>query len=182
MTIEDLAPSNTLSVTGNLDLNASATKLCFADGRIVRVPTALLQQEEEFGSPQSARNSADDTILIPLVEDRLEVGKRTVETGKVRLQKSSEAYDVTLNEPLAVNTWKVERVPKNEVVMEAPDFRQDGNTTIYPLVEERLILTKQLVLVEELHITREFSERYDTQTVTLRRETLSVDREPVQQA
>ncbi len=182
MTIEDPMPSNTLSVAGNLDMNASETELRFADGRIVRVPTALLQQEQAFGSLRPASLSADDTILIPLVEERLEVGKRTVETGKVHLQKSSEAYDVTLNEPLAVNTWKVERVPKNEVVAEAPASRQDGSTTIYPIVEERLILTKQLVLVEEIHVTRELSERRDTQTVTLRRETLSVDREPVLQA
>ena len=182
MTIEDLTPSNTLSVIGNLDLTAAETDLRFADGRIVRVPTALLQQEQAFGSLQPASLSSDDTILIPLVEERLEVGKRTVETGKVHLQKSSEAYDVTLNEPLAVSTWNIERVPRNEVVAEHPAARQEGSTTIYPLIEERLVLTKELVLVEEIRVTREISERRDTQTVKLRRETLSVDREPLQQA
>ncbi len=182
MTIEDPLPTNTLSVIGKLDLNSAETELRFADGRIVRVLTALLQHQQVLAAPQGAVFAADDTIMIPLVEEQLQVGKRTVETGKVYLQKSSEAYEVTLDEPLAVNTWKVERIPKNEVVAEAPVSRQDGSTTIYPLVEERLILTKQLVLIEEIRVTQEFSERWDTQTVTLRRETLSVDREPVQQA
>ena len=182
MTIEEPTPINTLSVVGNLNMNASETELRFADGRIVRVPTAFLQQEQAFANSQPAGLPPEDTILIPLVEERLEIGKRTVETGKVRLQKSSEAYDVTLDEPLAVSTWSVERVPRNETVAEHPAPRQEGSTTIYPLIEERLVLTKELVLVEEIRVTRELSERRDTQTVTLRRETLSVDRESVQQA
>ena len=182
MTIEGPKPINTLSVVGNLDMGAPETELRFADGRTVRVPTALFQQKQAFGSVQQASFSGDETILIPLVEESFEVGKRTVETGKVHLRKSSEAHEVTTNEPLAVNSWKVERVPKNEVVAEPPAFRQDGNTTIYPLLEERLILTKQLVLVEEVHVTQEISERRDAQTITLLRETLSVEREPVQPA
>jgi uncharacterized protein (TIGR02271 family) len=182
MTNQDSVPFNTVSVVGNLDLNALDTELHFADGRIVRVPTSLLQQDHAFAGPQATGVATDATILIPLVQEQLQVGKRTVETGKVQLQKSSEAYDVTLDESLAVSIWKVERVPMNEVVERAPASRQEGSTTIYPLVEERLVLTKQLVLVEEIRVTQEFSERRDTQTVTLRRETLSVDREPAQQA
>ena len=82
-----------------------------------------------------------------------------------------------LDEPLAVEQWKVERVAKHEVVEEAPPTRREGETTIYPVVEERLVLTKELVLVEEIHVTRAVSERRDTQTVVLRRETLQVERE-----
>lgn len=52
----------------------------------------------------------------------------------------------------------VERVPKREVVKEAPAPRQEGSTTIYPLVEERLVVVKELVLREEICVTREITE------------------------
>lgn len=171
---------NTVSVMGSFDSTIPETELRFEDGRTLRVSTAMLQQGQPLVSP--AGLPSDDAVLIPLVEEQLTVGKRTVETGKVHLHKSSEVYDVSLNEPLAVKTWSVRRVPRNEVVPQAPALRQEGSTTIYPLVEERLILTKELVLIEEIHITQDLSERRDTQTVTLRRETLSVERETVQPA
>lgn len=176
MTTENLKSNQTMSFVGNLDLSKPETELHFTDGRIVRVPTALLQQET-FPQPLSGTPlTGEDAILVPLIEEQLQVAKRTVETGKVRLHKSVEAYDVMLNEPLAVNTWKVERVARHEVVADAPSVRQEGSTTIYPLLEERLIITKELILVEEIHVTRELSERQDTQTVTLRRENLTVER------
>ncbi|MGI4826968.1 MAG: DUF2382 domain-containing protein [Janthinobacterium lividum] len=57
-----------------------------------------------------------------------------------------------------------------------PATRQEDLVMIYPVVEERLILTKELLLVEEIRVTREISERHDTQIVTLQRELLSVER------
>ena len=57
-----------------------------------------------------------------------------------------------------------------------PPVRQEGDTTVYSLVEEQLVLTKQLVLREELHVTRRDTERRDNRTVTLQRETIEVTR------
>ena len=181
MNTENSRSTHAISVVGSLNLDTPETELCFADGRIVRLPTVLLQQQT-LANAQAGDPVADETVLIPLVEEQLQVRKRTVETGKVSLQKSSEAFEVLIDEALAVNTWKVARVPRNEVVKEAPASRQEGSTTIYPVIEERLILTKELVLVEEIYVTRELSERRDRQTVTLRRETLREERKPPQQA
>lgn len=177
MTTEDLKQMNSLSVLGNLDPSNLETELHFADGRSIRVPTALFQHESHQEPMPETLLSNKDAILIPLIEEQLQVEKRTVVTGKVRLQKSAESYEVTINEPLAVNTWKVERIVKNETVAQAPLPRQEGATMIYPRVEERLVITKELRLVEEIRVTQEISERHDPQTVTLRRENLSVERQ-----
>ncbi len=175
MTTKEHQQINTLSIVGSLDAANRTTELHFTDGRIVRVPTALLQQEEPLENLQESSFNKENAIVIPLVEEQLQVAKRTVETGKVQLHKSVEVYDVTLNEPLTVNTWKVERLAKHEVVASPPPTRQEGSTTVYPIVEERLVMTKELVLIEEIRVTREISERRETQTVTLRRETLKVE-------
>ncbi len=167
-----------LSILGNLDTTEAVTELRFSDGRIVRLATTLLNAEETT-MPVAEASAPQDTVLVPVLEEQLEIAKRTVLTGKVRLEKSVEAYDVTVDEPLAVTSWKVERIPLGQVVHAAPSVRQEGLITVYPILEERMVLTKELVLIEEIRVTRETSERQDPQTFTLRREHLDLEREEV---
>jgi uncharacterized protein (TIGR02271 family) len=90
-----------------------------------------------------------------------------------------QEYQETLDEPLAVRTFDIERVALNQVVDSAPPVRTEGATTIYPVIEEQMVLTKQLVLKEEVRVTRRDTERRDHQVVTLRREHLIVEREKI---
>ena len=134
-------------------------------------------------APTDAKaQEAEESVTIPLIEEHLVLEKRIVETGKVRLHKTVETFEEQLNEPLAVRTFDIERVVLNKVIDAAPDIRQEGETTIYPLVEERLVLTRQLVLKEEVRVTRRLTERRDQQVVTLHREHMTVERVPVESA
>lgn len=169
-----------LSILGSIDPAETVTELQFPNGRILRLPTAMLEEEvrdEPFADFMTPVPEGVETVSI--IEEQLEVSKRTIPTAQVRLQKSVDTYDVTLNEPLAVRSVRVERVPMGHVVETAPAVRHEGETTVYPILEERLILTKELVLLEEVHVTNEISERRDTQVVALRRERLDVTREDV---
>ena len=171
-----------LSIVGELNVTEAVTDLQFANGCIVRVPTAILQSglgAVSAGEAVLPQEEGTRVSVIPVIEEQLELTRRTVVTGKVLLEKSVEAYDVTLDEPLAVNSWRVERVPMGHVVQTIPATRQEETTTIYPVLEERMVLTKELVLVEEIRVTRAVSERRDPQTFTLRREHLDVSREDV---
>ena len=171
-----------LSILGNINSAESVTEIQFSDGRVVRVPTALLQEEtQELPQPADAIESGE-TMVLPLIEEQLQVSKQTNTTGHVRLQKSVGAYDVQLDESLAVSTVEVERVPLGHIVEIPPGVRQEGDTLIYPILEERLVLTKELVLVEEVRVTQLRSERRDTRVVTLRRERMDVQREEVERA
>lgn len=170
-----------LSILGSLDTTEAVTEVQFSDGRIVRLPTAMLEPEQvpvslEARSMEEA-TSQQDTMSLPLVEEQLEIQKRTVATAKIRLEKTVEAYDVTVDDPLAVSSWKVERIALGQVIEAVPSVREEGLVTIYPVVEERMVLTKELVLVEEIRITREASERQSPQTFTLRRERVNIERE-----
>lgn len=170
--------ANILLAEGSFDPSTTLTEIRLSDGRTFRIPTALLSRDADTRSlNDETYETTGSPIVVPIVEESLDVSKRTVETGKVRLEKTVQAYDVDLDEALAVRTWTVERIPMNIQVDAAPVVRQEGNTTIYPLLEEQLTVTKQLVLKEELRVTRNDFERRDTQTVTLRREQLTVERE-----
>ena len=48
----------------------------------------------------------------------------------------------------------VERIPVDRLVTEAPPPRQEGDTLIVSIVEERLVVEKRLYVIEEVRITR----------------------------
>ena len=173
-----LYEENVLTVSGELDPAHSYTELRLASGETLCLPTALLLQRSVDSRKPSLDPLEDSEISIPVIEESLEVSKRVVETGKVRLHKTVQEYPAALNETLAVRTFDVERVVLNQPVERAPQVRHEGDTTIYSVVEEQLVLTKQLILREEVRVTQRDTERTDTQVVMLRREQLDVERVP----
>jgi uncharacterized protein (TIGR02271 family) len=116
-------------------------------------------------------------LVIPVVEERLEVSRERVETGRVRITKSVEAREVVVDDPLKRESVRVEHVPINQVVTGAvPQVREEGDVTVIPILEERVVTRTELVLVEEVRIHRDHSEYHDPQRVTLRKEVVAVDR------
>ncbi len=116
-------------------------------------------------------------LVIPVVEEQLELAKQRVETGKVRITKSIESRDVVVDDPLQRERVSVEHVPINQVVTGAvPQVREEGDVTVIPILEERVVTHKELVLVEEIRIRRDRSEYHDPQSITLRKEVVSVER------
>ena len=170
---------NVATVVGEIDANLPITELALANGQVVRIDTFLLLGTPAADLSFSAEGTTqpDGTQVIPIIEERLLVGKKVVDTAKVRLTKTVTEYDEQLNEPLALRTFDIERILLNKPVDEVPEVRHEGLVTIYPVVEEQLVLTKQLILKEEVRITQRDDERIDTQVVTLRREHLTVERE-----
>jgi len=116
-------------------------------------------------------------LVIPVVEERLEVVRERVETGRVRITKSVESREVVVDDPLKRETVRVEHVPINPVVTgDVPQVREEGDVTVIPILEERIVTRSELVLVEEVRIHRDHSEYHNPQRVTLRKEVVAVDR------
>ena len=59
---------------------------------------------------------------------------------------------------------------------EVPEARYEGNTLVISVVEEVLVTEKRLVLVEEVRITGTHGTHRAPQQVSLRKETVSVER------
>jgi len=116
-------------------------------------------------------------LVIPVVEEQLEVARERVETGRVRISKSVESREVVVDDPLKRETVRVEHVPINQVVTgDIPQVREEGDVTVIPILEERIVTRTELVLVEEVRIHRDHSEYHDLQRVTLRKEVVAVER------
>jgi stress response protein YsnF len=119
--------------------------------------------------------SAD--ITVPVTEERLEVERRVVDTGRtVRLRKQVDEVPAPVREPLANEVVDVQRVPMGTVVAELPRVRHEGDVMVVPVVQERLVVRKELVLVEEIRLTRRREVVQGQAEVVLRRERVLVER------
>ena len=124
----------------------------------------------------SNRTREDGRIVMPVVAETLDVQKRKVETGGVRIKKIVHEREEVVDEPLIREEVQVKRVPINRVVDAPVPVRHVGNTMIISLLEEVLVVEKRLMLKEELHITKSEVETYKPQRVTLRSEEAVVER------
>ena len=95
-----------------------------------------------------------DPISVPLVEETARIEKREVTTSRVVVRTLVDVEDRLLSESLLEGTVNVERVAIDRVVDTAPPIRTEGDVTIIPILQERIVVRKELVLVEEIRITR----------------------------
>ncbi len=137
-------------------------------------------RDSEAVEGNSAVGFGKEQIVVPIIEEMIEVRKQMVDTANVRIIKTVHEHDETIAEPLKRETVEVTRVPIERVVDTTTPPREEGNTLIIPVYEERLVVQKQLFLKEELHVTRQSRvDREAQQTVTLRREEVAVERQPL---
>lgn len=115
---------------------------------------------------------------LPVLEERLHVDKVLKDRGGYRISKRVETREELIDEPLRHHKVDIERHPVGRRLLgEAmPEPRYEGDTYIVPVIEEVLVTEKQLVLVEEIRITRRQGMHHKPQQVTLRKEDISIER------
>lgn len=169
----DGPPQIVLRTKDGRDIPASAQSLQRLPDGSYRLLLGGTDLDELSAAVSGAGGAA---AVIPVVAEDIEVGKQTVESGRVRVRKTVEERQETVDQPLASEEVVVERVPVNRVVAEAPSPRQEGDTLILPVLEEVLVVEKRLMLREEVRVTSRRSEIHRPQTVTLRRENVEIER------
>ena len=132
--------------------------------------------EDDANNNLKGDSAGDADIVIPVAEERIVVRKRQVDGATTRIVKRVLEDTQTVDETLLGEEVEVKRVKVDRHVEAAEPIRSEGDTTIIPLYEEVLVVEKRLVLAEELHVTKKQTERREPQTVTLRREEVSVER------
>jgi len=156
----------------------------FDDGRRIRVPAAslVLQKNgshlltlgrEELEALDVA--TSGENLVVPVVHEELDVHKRWVESGRVRVSKVVHQHEEVVDEPLLREEVEVERIAINRAVDGPVAIRHEGDVMIVPILEEILVVEKRLLLKEELHIRRRRSEVSHPQRVMLRSEVATVE-------
>jgi uncharacterized protein (TIGR02271 family) len=133
---------------------------------------AMTNREQAKNETQTA----DGKMIIPVIAEEISVGKRVVESGKVRISKRISEHEELVDVPLFREEVRVERVPMNLFVEAPPPVRQEGDTMIIPVVEEQIVIQKKLLLVEELRVRKEIVEHHEPQAVKVRKEEVEIKR------
>jgi uncharacterized protein (TIGR02271 family) len=168
------------TTTWPLDGSTPEVLVQLDDGRQVLVPLAALSRQEDGSyalhldpAELEARQGTGSHVngrplVVPVRVEALEIEKRQVETGCVRISKVVHERDELVDEPLRREEVSIERVPINRFVDEAIPVRYEGNTMIVSLLEEVSVIEKRLMLREELWITKRQVEAHRPVRVTLR--------------
>jgi uncharacterized protein (TIGR02271 family) len=160
------------------------------NGQQFLVPTELLVQQPDGSyalplrlaelehSGSEHREHQDEPTVVPVFVEELEVQKRPVETGKVRITKVVHERETIVDEPLWHDKVAITRVPIQRVVQGPVPVRKENGTTIISVVEEVLVVEKRWMLREEIHICQQRIETHQPQRITLRSEDVQVERVP----
>lgn len=122
----------------------------------------------------TARETTGD-MTIPVIEEDLQVGKRTVEQGGVRVR--SRVIEKPVEETLRLREEHVvvNRRPVNRAVTDADmeSFREGE----FELTEraEQAVVSKQARVVEEIEVGKQVAEREEVITDTVRRTDVEVE-------
>jgi uncharacterized protein (TIGR02271 family) len=128
---------------------------------------------------QAKPSVGKDTVTIPVHQEELHVGTRTVDTGAgVRIHTSVTERPVAVDQAVRHDELSVTRVPIDRIVAagDTPVQRYEGDTLIIPVLEEVLVIERRVRIKEELHITKTQRETHHTETVLLKSEHVSVER------
>ena len=162
----------------------------FNDGQQALVPTQYLSLTPEGGYLLSlsltdlaaqgegapGQPAGRETVVLPVIEEKLDVQKQKVEAGGVRIKKIVHEREEVVDQPLIREEVQVKRVPINRVVDGPVPVRHVGDTMVISLLEEVLVVEKRLMLKEELHITKDKVETHKPQRVILRSEEATIER------
>jgi uncharacterized protein (TIGR02271 family) len=115
---------------------------------------------------------------LPLVEEAVAVERVRRMTGIVRAKTETHEDTIVVDEPLLAEQVVIKRVPMDRRVDHPVAVREEGDTTIIPVVEEVVVVEKRLKLVEEVRVTKQKTTSNKPQTVTVRRQKLVVEHLP----
>jgi uncharacterized protein (TIGR02271 family) len=136
----------------------------------------LYRRRRQNVSEDLDKETTSDTQTIPVIEENLEVGKRTVETGGVHLRSRIVERPVEEKINLREDTVHVEREDVNRPATDA-DFNRAQQEDIEVREKgEEPVVNKEARVVEEVKLTKDVEEREETIRDTVRKTDINVDK------
>jgi uncharacterized protein (TIGR02271 family) len=142
--------------------------------------TALLSRSSASLSSipiQPTELAPGDELVIPVAIEELHIQKRSVVRGVVHVETRVETNEQTVDEPLLREEVTVERTPiDKEIHGEIPKVHEQNGTLVIPVIEEVLVVSKQLRLKEEIRVIRRQRSVREPQKFQVRRQIVEVAR------
>jgi len=138
-------------------------------------PLSVDRAAEERSRYESSSSTGDKETKIPVVEEELQVGKRQVRSGGVRVYSHVTEKPVEEKVQLREERVTVDRHPIDRPATEA-DFSaaQEGTIEVTETIEQPVV-SKQARVIEEVVIGKEVEQRTETVKDTVRRTDVEVE-------
>ena len=171
---EMMLPVNDLELQGD-----GSYCLPFAFGAQTHMRHGVYERREERGESLRGDEPQGERIVIPVLQEEMQVRKQAVDTGRgIRVHKTVQEREERIDIELMRDELDVERVPIGQFVDAAalPVARHEGDTLIVPVFEEVMVVEKRMRLVEEVRISKRQHAQPANQNVVLRSEQVSIER------
>jgi len=129
------------------------------------------------GAATARGTATSDTDTIPIVEERLNVGKRMTEHGRVRVRSYAVETPVSEAVTLRDETVQVERRSVDRPVTAADEALFTDRTIEATAHGEEAVVSKDARVVEEVGIRKDATQRTETVTDKVRRTEVEVEDE-----
>jgi uncharacterized protein (TIGR02271 family) len=130
-------------------------------------------QTKDVALPTLSDPAVRDDV-IEVIEEELEVGKESVERGRMRIYNVVTEQEVTKDVGLRDETIRVTRRPVNRTVTVDPNLFQARSFEMVE-VDEIAKVAKVARVVEEVYLGKEVSEKVETIKETLRRQDVEIE-------
>ena len=128
--------------------------------------------------PTNPPSPAAEEVVMPVIQEELQIQKQPVETGRVRVTKRVHEREELVDVPIMREEVDIDRVPIGRLLDGPVSMRQEGDILIIPVVEEVLVVEKRLRLKEELHVRKRQQESQTSERIRLRQEEAVIERIP----
>ncbi len=123
--------------------------------------------------------SEEDELRIRRSEEELRTGVRQREAGSMNVRKNVRTEREEVRVPRRREEVDVERVPTNREVAEA-EFGDEE--VVVQVFEEEVVVSKRIVLKEEIRLRKRVVEEVQTFEVDLRKEEVEIDDQTTRRA
>jgi uncharacterized protein (TIGR02271 family) len=120
------------------------------------------------------RAANDNEVVLPVIEEQLRLGKRTVEKGGAQVRTSVAEVPVEESVTLREENVTVERRPVDRAVENAPGAFKEGTIEITTQAEVPVV-SKEAHVVEEVVVGKNVTEHQETIRDTVRRTEVDID-------
>jgi uncharacterized protein (TIGR02271 family) len=173
-----MPPPVGLSTTGQDfstgEVARSGTSSAYPSGHVA--PAVPPETTYEGTTPALARTSGKGEEVIPLSEEQLEVGKRTVDRGTTRIRRYVVEKPVEQDVTLQSERVTVERRTPIGTAAPGSSAFEERVVEVRETAEEPFV-AKTAHVVEEVVVGREATERTETVRDTVRREDVEVQKD-----
>ena len=161
--------------------------LRLTDGRVVNIdsvdmrdgqPVLLVDPQHVPAAPAGVDRKEITSQHIPVIEERMNIGKRQVELGKVRIRTRVVSQDVNEDVTLREERVNVDRKPMNERISgtDADELFKDKTIELTE-TGERAVVSKEAHKTGEVVVDKDVGTRTEHVTGTVRHTEVDVDRD-----